>query len=70
MLHNIFRSDSQVAKSLARKRMEKKLQRGSIDPRLQRGNWNGVKPVTQVKPNKRKYVLPKNDDDRVFKPTA
>ncbi|BBH21955.1 hypothetical protein Back11_33000 [Paenibacillus baekrokdamisoli] len=59
-----------MAKSLARKRMEKKLQRGSMDPRLLRGNWNGVKPVMKVKPNKRKFMLPKNDDDRVFKQTA
>lgn len=59
-----------MAKSLARKRMDKRLQQGSMDPRLQRGNWNGVKPVTKVKPSKRKYVLPKNDDDRIFKPAA
>ncbi|REE70474.1 hypothetical protein A8990_13028 [Paenibacillus taihuensis] len=57
-----------MAKSESRKRLEKKLRQGGMDPRLQRGSWNGVKPVTQIKPDKRsKYVLPKNDDDRGFK---
>ncbi|SEP10703.1 hypothetical protein [Paenibacillus sp. OV219] len=57
-----------MAKSDARKRLEQKLRQGSVDPRMQRGSWNGVKPVTQIKPDKRrKYFIPKNDDDRGFK---
>ncbi|MBM7565910.1 hypothetical protein [Paenibacillus sacheonensis] len=57
-----------MAKSAARKRIEQRLRQGGMDPRQQRGNWNGVKPVTRVKPDKRKYAYPKNDDDRGFKP--
>ncbi|SDX72470.1 hypothetical protein [Paenibacillus sp. CF384] len=56
-----------MAKSTARKQRDKKLQQGGMDPTMQRGNWNGVKPVTRVKPDKRKYAYPKNDDDRGFK---
>ncbi|WP_308638218.1 hypothetical protein [Paenibacillus silvisoli] len=56
-----------MAKSTARKQLEKKLRQGGTDPRQLRGSWNGVKPVTKIKPDKRKYAYPKNDDDRVFK---
>jgi hypothetical protein len=56
-----------MAKSTARKKLEKRLQQGALDPRMHRGSWNGVKPVTKIKPDKRKYEYPKNGDDRVFK---
>ncbi|MBW7457660.1 hypothetical protein ACFOLF_25040 [Paenibacillus sepulcri] len=56
-----------MAKSAARKKREKRLRQGEMDPRLLRGNWNGVMPVTKVKPDKRKYAYAKSDDDRVFK---
>ncbi|QHT59732.1 hypothetical protein GXP70_07050 [Paenibacillus lycopersici] len=59
-----------MARSMARKRMEKRMQQGGLDPRKQRGSWNGVKPVTMIKPDKRKYAYSKNDDDRGFKPAA
>jgi len=56
-----------MSKSAARKKMEKRMRQGVLDPRMQRGSWHGVKPVTKVKPDKRKYAYAKNDDDRVFK---
>ncbi|WP_219835645.1 hypothetical protein [Paenibacillus sp. R14(2021)] len=59
-----------MARSKARKRMEKQVQQGGLDPRQQRGHWNGIKPITRVKPDKRKYAYPKNDDDRGFKHAA
>ncbi|MFC4808682.1 hypothetical protein [Paenibacillus sp. GCM10023250] len=59
-----------MAKSEARKRLEKKMRQGGQDPRTLRGSWNGVKPVTRVKPDKRRIAHPKNDDDRGFKPDA
>lgn len=43
-----------MARSKARKKLESKLRQGKSDPRMQRGSWHGVKPITKVKPNKRK----------------
>ncbi|MBO7743799.1 hypothetical protein I8J29_06305 [Paenibacillus sp. MWE-103] len=59
-----------MAKSGARKRLEKHVRQGGLDPRTLRGSWNGVKPATRVKPDKRRIAYPKNDDDRGFKPDA
>jgi hypothetical protein len=46
-----------MAKSSAKKRREQLLRRGKQDPVMQRGSWNGVKPVTRVKPNKKKDFI-------------
>jgi hypothetical protein len=45
-----------MAKSKSRKKLLSKIRQGKIDPRTQRGSWNGVNPVSRVKPNKRKEV--------------
>lgn len=65
-MHNKGACDN-MAKSSARRKRDKRLRQGGFDPALQRGSWNGVIPVTKIKPNKKKYAYPKNDDDRTFK---
>jgi len=43
-----------VAKSKAKKQREHLIRQGKYDPSISRGSWFGVKPITKVKPNKRK----------------
>jgi hypothetical protein len=43
-----------MAKSSARKKREHRVRQGKLNPENSRGSWNGVMPVTKVKPNKKK----------------
>lgn len=44
-----------MAKSSAKKKLEKQVKQGKFDPRLMRGNWGVIDPSTKVKPNKKKH---------------
>jgi hypothetical protein len=47
-----------VAKSEAQKKLAHKLRQGlKLDPRASRGNWGNVKPITKVRPNKKREEL-------------
>jgi hypothetical protein len=43
-----------MAKSNSRKKRDRLIQNGKLDPAIMRGSWNGIKPITKIKPNKRK----------------
>lgn len=45
-----------MAKSSSKKKLESKLRHNkeSFDPRLNRGSWNGIKPITKIRENKKK----------------
>lgn len=53
-----------MARSSSKKKLESLLRQGKLDPRMKRGSWNGIKPITKIKNNKKKNYC---DYDSVYK---
>jgi hypothetical protein len=52
-----------MSKTESQKKLTHKIRQGlKIDPRAMRGSWNGVKPITKVKPNKKKEDMSNEAD--------
>lgn len=51
-----------MSKSMAKKKREHLVRQGKYDPLMSRGSWFGVKPITKIKPNKRKNYVPDGYD--------
>lgn len=43
-----------MAQTKAKKKRQQLIREGKLDPMLLRGSWHGLKPITQIKPNKKK----------------
>lgn len=54
-----------MSRSSAQKKLAHKLRQNPTghDPRNSRGSWHGVKPISKVRPGKRKYDIKDRDSD-------